>query len=73
MAARGKQGQRAPRVGENEAQLAVILPKDVVRQVKRAAVENDSTMRATVLRALRDAGYQVRDEDLVDRRGRSNR
>ena len=53
---------------EGDAQLSVMLPAGVVRQVKTRAVESGETLRVAVLRALAADGYEISDDDLVDRR-----
>ena len=53
---------------EGDAQLSVMLPAGVVRQVKGRAVERGETLRVAVLRALAADGYDISDDDLVDRR-----
>ena len=53
---------------EGDAQLSVMLPAGVVRQVKARAVEHGETLRVAVLRALSADGYDIAEEDMVDRR-----
>ena len=49
----GATGRRAG----SHAQLSVMLPRDVVRQVKGRAAERGETLRVAVLRALAARGY----------------
>ncbi len=53
---------------EGDAQLSVMLPTSVVRQVKGRAAERGETLRVAVLRALAADGYEINEADLVDRR-----
>jgi hypothetical protein len=46
----------------------VIIPEKVVDQIKANGKAKGETLRTTVLRALKKAGYEVTDDDLVDRR-----
>ncbi len=58
---------------EGDAQLSVMLPASVVRQVKGRAVEHGETLRVAVLRALAADGYEINEADLVDRRAEAAR
>ncbi len=58
---------------EGDAQLSVMLPTGVVRQVKGRAAERGETLRVAVLRALAADGYDINDADLVDRRAEAAR
>ena len=44
------------------------IPEHVRQQLKLAAVQKNQTIRMTLLLALRDAGYTIHDEDLIDAR-----
>ena len=46
------------------------LSPDVLRQIDKAAVSRGLTMTVVIAQALKDAGFVVPDEDLVDRRKR---
>ena len=46
------------------------LSPDVFRQIDKAAVSRGLTMTVVIAQALKDAGFDVPDEDLVDRRKR---
>lgn len=59
---------RAPRVPEGDKQLTVIIPERIVDQLKAQATSERETLRTVVLKALKTAGYDVSDDDLVDRR-----
>ena len=65
----GATGRRAG----SRAQLSVMLPRDVVRQVKGRAAERGETLRVAVLRALAADGYDINEADLVDRRAAAAR
>ena len=58
---------------DGDAQLSVMLPAGVVRQVKGRAVERGETLRVAVLRALAADGYEIDEADLVDRRAEAAR
>lgn len=44
------------------------IPEHVRQQLKLAAVQKNQTIRMTLLLALREAGYEIHDEDLIDAR-----
>ncbi len=45
-------------------------PFYVWRQVRQRALDQDDTLRAILMQALKASGIDVRDEDLTDRRPR---
>jgi NRPS condensation-like uncharacterized protein len=49
-----------------QQQLVVHLPKDTVQALKRAAMEQETTVRVILLEALNKAGYPVDIGQLVD-------
>jgi hypothetical protein len=54
---------------EREQQLAVMVPAEVKAAVRRRAHEEGITVRALLLRLIREAGIaSVADSDLADRR-----
>ncbi|HYE49348.1 MAG TPA: hypothetical protein VEB20_07155 [Azospirillaceae bacterium] len=54
---------------EGEAQLAVMVPASVKRAVLRAAMEQETTIRTIVLRALKAAGVvELPELEMTDRR-----
>jgi hypothetical protein len=57
----------------DDDRLSVMLPAGVVRAVKQRALSEDLTVRAVVLRALRADGFEVADDEIVDRRVEANR
>ena len=59
---------RAPRVPDGDKQLTVIIPERIVNQLKARAASNSETLRIVVLKALKEAGYDIADTDLIDRR-----
>jgi len=65
-------GRQTARI-EGDAQLSVMLPTGVVRQVKVRAGERGETLRVAVLRALAADGYDINEADLVDRRAEAAR
>jgi hypothetical protein len=56
--------------GDGDRKITLTLPAAVVRQLKRRMAAEDTTMRALVLTALADTGYDVPPGDLRDRRRR---
>ncbi len=46
------------------------LSSEVFRQIDKAAVSRGLTMTVVIAQALKDAGFHVPEEDLVDRRKR---
>jgi len=46
------------------------LSPEVFRQIDKAAISRGLTMTVVIAQALKDAGFLVPDEDLVDRRKR---
>ncbi len=53
---------------DTDAPFQVTLPRGVIRQIRLRAAEGDTTHRAIVLRALREAGLAVPEGADVDRR-----
>lgn len=51
-----------------DQQIAVVLPADVVKQLKARAHAEGDTLRVTILKALRQAGYRVSEAEFADRR-----
>lgn len=45
----------------------------IKKSIKVMALERDETVRSLILKALRDAGLQVADGELIDRRGITRR
>ena len=59
---------RTVKADRKEENLQVRIPAPVKRQlIMRAAMDGD-TLRATVLKALRDYGIKVSETDIMDRR-----
>lgn len=56
--------------GDGDRKITLTLPATVIRQLKRRMAAEDTTMRALVLTALADTGYDVPQGDLRDRRRR---
>lgn len=44
------------------------LPADLRNEIKKRALEGNVTERVLVLQALKDAGFNVPDSELIDRR-----
>ena len=49
-------------------QFSLRMRKSLRRELDRLAIDNDTTMQAFVLGALRDRGLSVTDDDLLDLR-----
>ena len=62
-------GDIAAEMGAREVQLAVMVPTGVKAAVRRRAHEEGVTVRALLLRLIREAGIaNVEESDLTDRR-----
>ena len=46
----------------------VVMPAETLRELKQTALDQDSSVRAVILEALKKAGYTVPAAELVDRR-----
>lgn len=46
----------------------VVMPPETLRELKQAALDQDSSVRAVILEALKKAGFTVPAAELVDRR-----
>lgn len=55
---------------EPDRKVTLTLPTALVRELKRRMAAEDTTMRALVLEALAEAGYDVAVDELRDRRRR---
>ena len=61
--------RRPPAVpSEPLVQFTMRMRKSLRRELDRLAIDNDTTMQAFVLSALRDKGLSVTDDDLLDLR-----
>ena len=60
---------RPRKLRSEEPNLTVRLPEYVQQAVRMRAVIEKTTVRLVILRALRDAGFEVREEDMTDDRG----
>ena len=54
--------------GPEDRKLTLSLPAAVVRQLRDRAAREETTLRALVLEALRQAGYAVPEAEIRDRR-----
>jgi len=61
----------APAVGEPTVQFSFGLRRSQRKQLARLAADSDQTMRALILKALKEKGLEVTDEDLLDLRKRN--
>ena len=57
-------------VAESEETLQITVPKVTKKSLKMRSAESGDPMRVIVLRALAEAGIQVPDEELQDRRNK---
>ena len=48
--------------------LTFVIPRWLRKQLKRDAIDQGTTVRGVVLTALRNAGYQITEDELTDRR-----
>lgn len=60
---------RARKYRSEEPNLTVRLPEYVQQAVRMRAVMEKTTLRLVMLRALRQAGFEILDEDMTDDRG----
>jgi hypothetical protein len=51
--------------------LQVVLPEELARELRHQAIDESTSVRALILRALKKAGYRVTEDDLADRRRRA--
>lgn len=73
-----EEGPAGPGAGDagDEAYMTVsfLMPRRLHRSVKVRAAQEGTTVRGMVMRALRAHGFEVPDDELVDRRpGRAGR
>lgn len=55
---------------EPDRKITLSLPTSVIRALKRRVAAEDTTMRALILEALANAGYDVATGEIRDRRRR---
>lgn len=48
--------------------LQLYIPQDLYKSLKQAALDRETTVRAVVLAALKKDGFNVKSEELKDRR-----
>ena len=65
-------GSPPAKLTENDDRLTVMLPVDVVDEIKLRAVKERTTIRVIVLRALKAGGFDVPEDELIDRRVEAN-
>ena len=53
--------------GENIT-ISTVLPKDIIKQMKVKAAQEDKTIRVIILEALAQTGFTVDPAELVDKR-----
>ena len=51
--------------------IQVVLPDDLARELRHQAIDEATSVRTLILRALKRAGYKVAEEDMADRRRRA--
>lgn len=59
---------RITRTRDADAPFQVTLPRDLIRQIRIRAAEEETTHRAIILRALKLYGFAVADGEDVDKR-----
>lgn len=52
----------------DEETLQIMVSPSIKKAIRALAVERDETIRSLILRSLKDAGLQLDDAELVDRR-----
>lgn len=55
-------------VGSGDEPLQIKVPSSVKRQLAIVAAERGETMRAIILRALKDFGLTIEEDEISDRR-----
>ena len=56
-----------------EETVQIKVSPELKKEISRSALECDETVRTFILRALKDRGVSVSDDELVDRRKIANR
>jgi hypothetical protein len=56
------------KVADRGKGLQLYIPHDLYKALKEAAFDRDTTIRAVVLASLKKDGFNVKSEDLKDRR-----
>ncbi|MEQ8689681.1 MAG: hypothetical protein RIC89_02440 [Pseudomonadales bacterium] len=62
--------KRAGRSAERQSQFTLQMRESLRQELARRALESGMTMRGFIMNALRKAGLNVTEDDLVDRRRR---
>ncbi len=52
----------------DEETLQIMVSPSIKKAIRALAVERDETIRSLILRSLKDAGLQLDEAELVDRR-----
>ena len=52
----------------DEEALQIMVSPSIKKAIRALAVERDETIRSLILRSLKDAGLQLDEAELVDRR-----
>ena len=59
-----------PKRGERQSQFTLQMRETLHRELAKKAFDSGMTMRGFIMKALRKAGLNVTDADLIDRRRR---
>jgi hypothetical protein len=50
--------------------MQIVLPEELAAALRHQAIDERTSVRVLILKALKKAGYKIEPEDLVDRRRR---
>lgn len=68
-----KSARPAPRRAEPDSQVTIKMRASLHQELAAKAFTSGMTMRGFIMRALKEAGLKVTEDDLVDRRRRGSR
>ena len=57
-----------PKADNGNVTFTTVLPKSVIKQLRIKAAQEETTIRVEILKGLIEAGYEVDDSELVDKR-----
>ena len=60
--------EKKPKADNGNITFTTVLPKSVIKQLRIKAAQEETTIRVEILKGLIEAGYEVDDSELVDKR-----